>query len=190
MYTRGFTLVELIVTSAIITIILSVVMFNYGSFNDKLALSSAVQEMAITMRQAQAYGINVKEAGVNSNQFNYAYGIYFNSNTGSNTSYLIFIDSNNNYKYDSGIDQLVETLNLRNGVKITSVCDASSCPPSGYSVLHVSFLRPNPDARIFFTNNSGTTISGQMNTGKVQLSSPKGVNSYVIIENTGQIMTQ
>lgn len=187
---KAFSLVELLVSMALITIILSVTLFNYGGFNDNLAISGAIQEMAVTMRQAQTYGISVKESSSGTNQFNYAYGIYFNSVPGSNNTYTIFVDLNSNNKYDSGTDTTVETVNLRNGVVISSICDAINCPATGISILNVTFLRPNPDARIYFANSSNTIVSGPNTTGRVRLSSPKGKVSYVSIENTGQIMTQ
>lgn len=187
---KAFTLAELLVSMTIITVILSVVLFNYGGFNDNLAISGAVQEMAVTMRQAQTYGISVKEAGSGTSQFNYAYGIYFSSVSGSNDRYIIFVDSNNNNKYDAGADVTVETVNLRNGVIISSICDATTCPATGTSILNVTFLRPNPDARIYFANSSNAIVSGPNTTGRVRLSSPKGKISYVIIENTGQIAVQ
>lgn len=191
---NAFTVIELIVSMAIISFMLSVVLYNYGNFNDNLSVSAATQEMSVIVRQSQAYGINVKEGGVGTGQFNYAYGMYFSSQ--SPTSYYIFVDSNSNNKYDvgsgcgSGSTECVEKIDLRNGVTISSVCDSASCPPVGVTSLHITFLRPNPDARIYLANSSNTITSGPLSVGKVKLTSTKGTAKYVIIESTGQITIQ
>lgn len=191
-YKKAFSLVELLVSISIISVIMTVVFWNYGGFNDNLAVSGAAQEMAIAIRQAQAYGINVKETGVNSNVYSSAYGIYFDSSASSNTYYRIFVDLDGDGSYDSG--ESVEVVNLRNNVKITGVCNATTCPPSappaGITGLSITFLRPNPDARINFTNNSATIISGPVNSARIQLSSPKNKVVYVSIEVTGQVTIQ
>jgi prepilin-type N-terminal cleavage/methylation domain-containing protein len=185
---KAFSLVELIVTVSIMTVILSVVLYNYGGFNDKLALSAGAQELAVSIRQAQAFGINVKESAVSSGQFNYAYGISFSNQTPG--SYYIYVDSNSNNKYDSGGGELVERVDFKNGITINNICDSTTCPASGVTTMSVRFLRPNPDARIYFLNSSGTVVSGPISYGRVQLRSPKGTFSYVIIESTGQIVVQ
>lgn len=187
-FNKAFSLIELIVTVSIISVILSVVLYNYGNFNDKLALSAAAQELAVSIRQAQAYGINVKESGVSSNQFNYAYGIYFSNQTPN--SYYIYVDANSNNKYDSGGSELVERVDFKNGVTVNNICDSGACPATGVTTMSAGFLRPNPDARIYFINSSGTVTSGPLSYGRIQLRSTKGTFSYVIIESTGQIVVQ
>jgi len=109
-FKKGFTLVELLVTVSIATILMSLVLFNYGTFNDNIALSSAGQEMAIAVRQAQAYGVNVKEVKAGSGKFNSGYGIYFNP-ADSPSDYYIFVDTNGDKKYDA---QMVVALQIPN----------------------------------------------------------------------------
>ncbi len=190
-HNKAFTVLELLVSVSIISVILSVVFWNYTGFNDNLAVSGAAQEMAIAIRQAQTYGINVKETAVNSGTFSSAYGIYLNSSVPN--SYRIFVDLNNNNAYDSG--ESVEQVILRNGVIISGVCDSTICPPalpvpSGATGVNITFLRPSPDARMYFTNSSGTNTYGTVNSARIQLSSPKNKSVYVNIEVTGQVTIQ
>lgn len=190
----GFTLVEAVVSIAIVSIIMSVVLFNYSTFSDNLALSSAAQEMAVTIRQAQTYGLSVKEVTPGGGVFDRAYGIYFNINDQSN--YYLFVDSNGNKKYDNPAE-LIEKVSLRNGIKVSNVCNETACPPSAtVKMMDVTFLRPNPDASIYFTDISGVFVgksplispfTGYF-TGKVVLLSPKGKTLYVTIESTGQVL--
>ena len=190
-YKKGFTLIELIVTMSIVTLLMTTVLFNYGTFNDNLAISSAEQEMAVAIRQAQTYGLNVKETAASSGQFGYAYGIYFNPQ--SPTDYYLFADADNNKKYDvgsgcgSGSTECIEKFSLRNGVRISNICDSATC----YSTknLNITFLRPVPDAVIYLINNSdGSTYSSSVNTGKIELTSSKGKVLKVTIESTGQVL--
>ena len=194
----GFTIVELLVSIFIITLLLSVVLFNYGTFNDKLALSSAGQEMAIAIRQAQAYGVNVKEVGASGGVFTSAYGVYFNPSCNPD-SYYVFADTNANKKYDIGAGcgnpdtagELIEKFILRNGVIISGVCDAATCPLSAPTKsMHVTFLRPNPDANINFVDTNGSFVGGQSLTGKIRLTSLKNNTLDIVVENTGQVLAQ
>ncbi len=195
---KGFSLVELLVSISIVTMIMTVVLFGYSTFNDNLALSAAGQELAIAVRQTQSYGLNVKEVTAGSGLFSYAYGIYFDPNT-SSSDFYIFVDANNNKVYDVGSGcgsganstECVEKISLRNNVTIYQICDASACPPSlSTRKLDITFLRPNTDANIYFTDINGTILSGPVSTGKVRLISPKGKTLTVEVQSTGQISIQ
>ncbi len=199
----GFTLVEVMVSVSITTLIMLVVLFTYGTFNDSLALSSAGQELSIAIRKAQTYGLAVKEVSVGSGQFGSAYGIYVNSNVADSGNYYIFIDKKDlpfgdgtvgNGKYDVGngcgssSTECLEKFTFRNGVKISSVCDAGPCQPTGVS-MQATFLRPNPDATITFINSSGIVVGSSL-TGRIVLISPQGKTETITILNTGQISVQ
>jgi prepilin-type N-terminal cleavage/methylation domain-containing protein len=192
---KGFSIVELIVTVAIISMIMSVVMYNYSVFNDNLALSSAAQEVAIAIRQAQTYGLNVKEVTSSGGQFTSAYGIYFDKGTDT-TNYYIFADNDADRVYDvgsgcgSGSTECVSKISFRNNVRISNICSSSTCPPSGAVMMDVTFLRPNPDSKIYFTDASGTIVSGPATQGKVTLISAKNRTVNVVIESTGQVSIQ
>lgn len=195
---RGFSMVEVLVTIAIATGLMALVVTNYYTSNDSLAIKSAAQELSIAIRQAQAYGLAVRESGIGSLNFNYAYGVYFFYSSGSPaTTYVIFIDRDGDYFYDVGTGscgsvttECIETITLRNGVKITSIQNSLSAVPVGATSLNISFKRPNPDALIYFKNGSGGTVSGPTSIGKVILTSPRGVNATITVDNTGQILVQ
>ena len=193
----GFTFVELLISMAIVTFIMSVVLYNYGVFNDNLALSSAGQEMVIAVRQAQTYGLNVKEVSVGGGHFSSAYGIYFYP-SGEPTNYYIFADTNGNQRYDtgtgcgSGNTECIERLTLRNGVIMSGICDINNAcpPPGGVRRMNATYLRPNPDADIRFKTNINAPSGGPQQTGKIILTSPKGKTLIVTIENSGQVSVQ
>ncbi len=201
---NAFTLIEFLIVIAICGILMSVVLFDYGKFNDKLALSSAGQELAIAIRQAQTYGLNVKETASGSGDFKKAYGVHFDPEDPYN--YYLFIDKNIvNGVYNVGIGscgsvttECLEQIPIRSGVRISNVCRVFSgsnvCYPvsdSVYRSLDITFLRPNPDALInIVLNSSGSIVFGSQATGKVELTSSKGATTTVVIESTGQIYAQ
>ena len=192
----GFTLIELIVTISIATILLAITLFDYGTFNDRVALSSAGQKMAIAIRQAQTYGLSVKEVKVSGGNFSSAYGLYFNP-TDNSGDYYIFSDSNTiDRKYTVGngcggaVTECVEKITLRNGVKISNIYSTSVGIPACARALAITFLRPNPDADINFINNGGDICSSSQSIGKIVLTSPKNITLTITVENTGQISVQ
>lgn len=189
----GFTLVEMLVTMSIVTVISSVILFNYSSFNDKLALTAASQEMSLVIRKAENNAINVKESTVSLGTFNHSYAVYFDLN---NTSYYyLFVDKDADGRYDAGNGcgsnntECVEEVLIKNGVKISNICDSTTCPPTNATKLYIGFLRPSLDAIIYFVDNAGNYLS-TVNTGKIIISSPKGQTSTVTVEKTGQISIQ
>ena len=86
---QGFTLVEILISISIMAIFFSITLYDYGSFSDNLALSSAGQEISLAIRQVQDSGINVKSNS--SGDFSSAYGIYFS--TTDPTNYYFFVDN-------------------------------------------------------------------------------------------------
>lgn len=190
----GFSLVELLVSMAIVAVIMSVVLWNYSGFNDSLALNSAGQRLAIAVRQAEVYGLSVKEVGAGSGNFNSAYGIHV-SRTQMQGDFILFVDKNANNVYDAGngcgdpLSECITDFQLGNGITVSNVCDANQCPPGDARSMDITFLRPNPDAFIKFINPGGP-MPGNSFTGKIILTSPKGKTLTVDIEYTGQISIQ
>jgi hypothetical protein len=174
--------------------IMLTVLYSYGTFNDNLAVSAASQEMAIVIRQAQTYGLTVKEVAAGGGQFSSAYGVHFDTSDPGN--YYLFADLNGNGKYDAGSGcgnsgtECIQKNILRNGITISSFCDDTKCPPSNSATrMDVTFLRPVPDATIIFTDSSLNTIESAI-TGKVVLKSPKNKTVNVTIQSTGQVSVQ
>ncbi len=192
-FSSGFTILEMLVVIAIVTILGGAVIFGYRAFSDRLAVSAASQDIAIAIRQAQTDGVSVKQSGQDTGNFSAGYGIYFTM--ADPTSYQIFSDENNDGVYDGGAqcgnggDCLVEKDTLRSNASIVSICDVGSCSPEGLpaSAVSIVFVRPNPDALIHFSNTSGTFAD---QSARIVLTSAGGTQSTVTVESTGQISTQ
>lgn len=189
---RGFTIIELLVSMSIVVVILSVVVFNYRSSGDSLATDSLAQEIAITIRQAQTYGLGVRSTS--SGVFTHAYGVHFNP-VSNPTTYILFADkltANGSYDAGSGscgsaTTECVQIFNMRDGVTITGVCSNSTCYSSGTRSANFTFIRPSTDASIRITGGGSTT--NPVNGGVI-ITSPRGSTATITIQNTGQILVQ
>ena len=182
---KGFTLIELLVVMAIFIVITSVVLFNQNKFSSDTALTSLTYEIALQIRQAQVYGILVRQQ---TSAFDVGYGIHFQNNNGV-ISFLLFSDLNNDGKYVLGDDgNPISTFSLREGNTISNVCTTKSGVQTCFSDLatllpvDVVFRRPNPDASIIDSFN----ISN--NQVDITITSAlKDRSKTITVLNTGQI---
>src|SRR6185369_8725369 len=156
-HSRGFSLIDLLVSISIITLIMSVSLFSYRTFQNKLAVSAASQEIATAVRQAQTYGLSAKEVSKSGGDFTTGYGVSFDTNVPG--AFFIFADKNKDGVFQVGDGcgtsntECVEQDNLRDGVTLTLLCGTTdagvtSCPPSSAQSVSFVFNRPDPDATI------------------------------------------
>lgn len=186
----GFSLGQLLVVMAIVTIVLTSLIVQQGKWNDQLAVGSQAYELALMIRQAQVYGLGVREYGAGSgDKFDVGYGIHFDSNTPS--QYIFFVDRDKDRIYDAG--EALETKTFTRGVTVNRFCDVTvagveTCTGGNIRRLGLSFMRPDPKANILFLNNGGSPSPGAGNLRAfVYLRSPSGRESSVRIEGNGQV---
>lgn len=181
---RGFTLVEMMVSVGIFTVMSAIVLANYPEFRSRNAIDNLVAQVATVFKEAQIYGISVREEG--SSNFNVGYGVHIDTNV-SDKDILVFTDKNNNRTYDgSTTDTLLETFRLTGGEYISTLC-APGCPPATgggeYDSITTTFVRPNPDA-YFALNGTVTNFPSVL----IEISNPSGSYKRSIqIFSTGQI---
>jgi prepilin-type N-terminal cleavage/methylation domain-containing protein len=207
----GFTLVELLISVSIIGLITAVVVFNQSDFADQIALSNVVNEIELDIRENQIYGVSVKEFQPGSLEFSSAYGSSFNliaSQSGAlgPVSYISFIDriiTDGKYNFGAswstctvgGGSECININSLTRGNTIMDLCvrmsannDVCRSGGSGPSRIDITFLRPNPNARIAFLDSAGANLSFAGHIGaKVILRSPQGKTQSVVVYTTGQI---
>lgn len=171
---RGFSLIELLVCIAIITIISVVVLARYKSFNSTILLRDLAYEIALSTREAQVLGISVAGSG---GSFSQAYGMHFTIGT----TYILFTDGNANNRYDTGEEASVYTIGQNN--QVTDLCGNTTC---GLTSLDVLFRRPEPDA-IFFTNPTVPSVSSvSVSVGALSYTNRRTVRIWP----TGQISVE
>jgi prepilin-type N-terminal cleavage/methylation domain-containing protein len=182
---KGFTLVELVISIGIFAMMTALLLAKYGNFNQGILLTNLAYDVALTIRNAQSYGLNVKSAVRNDNLFSYPYGVHFDINSTTFTFFNDFNDDDHpsNYIYDNG--EAISTSQMKRGVKISALCVGTGPSDCGInpSSLDVAFKRPNPDAII---KGDGVTYS----YAEVTLLGTDGSTRKVVVRSTGQIAVQ
>ena len=184
---RGFSLVELVAVTGIIVILSSIVLVNNNKFGGAIQLRNLAYDLALTIRQAQTYGIAVRKFGSGVGQFGGGYGMYFDISVPS--TYTMYADVVAiNGLYDSG--ELVDSpFTIGGGYKIYDLCvtpvTLGAQEECGKPKLQTFFIRPEPDAYVRI--NTPTPVYQR---GRVILESPRGDRLAVLIEATGQISVQ
>ncbi|MBI4079924.1 prepilin-type N-terminal cleavage/methylation domain-containing protein [Candidatus Kaiserbacteria bacterium] len=192
---KGFTLIELLVVTAILTLITGLILVNNNRFGGAVLLENLAYDVALSIRQAQVYGIAVRRYGVSN--FNIGYGMHFE--TDSPTTYVLFADAiEANGLYDGCPDsiscELVESSDILRGYRIADLCATASGAGGevcGLEKLDILFRRPEPDAHISANGVSGVANPGALQErGRIVLESPRGDSKSVVVEVAGQIATQ
>ncbi len=178
----GFTLIELIVVSAIIIVITTFILFQQSKFNSSTLLRSLAYSIALSVRQAQVYGTSVRESSLGSNIFSAGYGIHIPSaGVSSADTYYIFSDLDGNGKYDVGEE--LPLFKLGKGYMINNICGVIGTSCTTVSKLTIFFRRPNPEAFI-----SDNVASDMYPAAFIQVKSTGNSDTRSVkISNTGQI---
>jgi prepilin-type N-terminal cleavage/methylation domain-containing protein len=142
--TRGFTLVELMVTVGIFVFMTALLMAKYNDFYSGIIFKNMAYDIAITIRQAQSYGISVKVDTLDSNSFNKAYGVHFSSTYPAKFSLHSYYKNGDIYTKDS----LEKSYNLKFGAIINRRGVGDGPIYYGMKSLDIVFQRPNPEAII------------------------------------------
>jgi prepilin-type N-terminal cleavage/methylation domain-containing protein len=191
---RGFTLVELLVSIGIFTLITTTSVFGYSDFNSSVLLTNLAYDVALSVRQAQFYGITVKQSSDPLVNFDSGYGVHF---TRDATSYTLFEDGRGggtlNHQYETALDpaddEAIETYSIQKGNFISRLCaKGSGSINCGLTSLDLSFMRPNPETYVALSENANPSVFDPAQTlSIICVASPKGTVRKVTVESTGQI---
>jgi len=182
---RGFTLIEVVVVIGVIAIIATITLTSFPEFAERIGIEQEAGKLILAARKAQSYALAVREFQPDSGIFP-AYGV--NVSLSNPLQYLIFGDPNGSNRFESFLNEGVETTNVEKRVSIFHICGNSQSIPQGscsLSSADIVYIRPIPT--IILTGvDSG--ISSLYNDIKVVLRSSDGsIEKNVIIWSTGQI---
>jgi prepilin-type N-terminal cleavage/methylation domain-containing protein len=200
----GFTLIELLVVCAIIIVVSTIVLIDNNKFGGDITLENFSYSVALSVRQAQVYGIAVERFGTNcttgatSACFSSGYGMHFSLATP--TTYILFADEDGTGVYDAqrSPSEVVQSNSITQGFAITGLCVIantsrnSTCQP--VNQIDILYIRPEPEAYI---TAKGSPYSCKLNPrtdcnyeAQITLTSPKGDTRSVVVDATGQISVQ
>ena len=192
-YKKGFTLVELLITIVIFVMLTGVVLFNQNKFDSTILLKNLAYDIALTIRQAQTYGVNVKESQI-SGEFT-SYGVYVNMSENKKIIFFSDLSKSKDGRFSdedttcspNDIDsECLQKYTLKRGNYISKLCvlstDNTSC--SEVNKLTIDFMRPNPDAYIYADDD----FVNRKKYAEIELSSGDGSSkSSIVVTSVGQI---
>lgn len=204
---RGFTLVEMVVVLAIISVISIVVLAGQSRFNQSLLLTDTTYTLAFSARQAQSFGLSSRAFGAVRNT---GYGLRFDRATPS--SYILFADTTSvqstpsacplgtagtperkpgNCRFDSGSDGILDTYTFSRGFAVSKFCGVMSnvkyCSDDSVplSTLDVVYTRPNTSATMTAVR-SGSTM--ELSCAELHVADPARTTTRTIrLSQLGEI---
>lgn len=184
---QGFTLIEMITVLGIFMVMTSVVLFNYNKFTNDTILTNMAYEVALSVREAQIYGVSVrKPSGDSSAEFDSPYGVHFPQVTGGTPSYFLFADADDDGLYDggstctAGVGECVIPYATQKDIRIMSVRTKDVGGGCTEGDLSMVFRRPNPEPVM----NDLT----DREYAEITLKGPRSDSErFVIVSNNGQI---
>ena len=206
-YTRGMTLVELVVVLAIFIVVSGLTMFEYQDFRSGASAQTLADDIALSVRKAQSFAIGVRNTNAD---FSSGFGVHFSVSSqesaptsGSNKQFILFADTgsepNKSYDYDSSStscdlisvsvgNECVEQISINSAEVISGIylygssdaiggSDPLQVDPNGS--LDIVFLRPEPDAFFCYRTNLTSNLGSPCDTSSL---SENGGISRVRIE--------
>ena len=189
----------MLVVLAIIIIITVIALAGQSGFDRTVALNNATYDVALSIREAQSYGVSSQSfSGTN----NAGYGIYLRS--AAPASYVLFADTyppvsatarpdakpgDGLYSSSASPSELLKTYTLNNGYSVSSFCAYASngtraCTADGLTEAAITFSRPN--TRTYVEARSSSSWSTYQ-SACVTVSNRVGDQRFVLVAENGQV---
>ncbi|MFA6554629.1 MAG: prepilin-type N-terminal cleavage/methylation domain-containing protein [Candidatus Paceibacterota bacterium] len=185
-HSRGFTLVELMVTIGIFVFMTVLTLAKYNNFYSGTIFTNLAYDIALTIRQAQTYGLSVKVVDTGTPTFGSAYGVRFkNIDTTEAKKFGLY-----SYTRVSGtyVPALEKNYNIKRGAYVSKLCTDIACTFPITGTVDVIFQRPNPEAIICVTPSIGSYTCTDRYI-KIEITSSDGSATHTIeVNSVGQIL--
>lgn len=176
----GFSILEMIVSTAIILLISGQVLVNFSNLKEASTLTRSAQELAFNIRRAQNMSVSVVAIRIGGTvQIPRAVGLRISSAAGDNDRYFFFADQNLNGFYDDPAERIEPDTLFPGNVKITAITGEVLPASPG---VHIIFY--TPEATILLSNHNGTPIPNFVN---VTLTGPSGGIQRIRTRISGQV---
>lgn len=190
---KGFTVLELVVSIAIFAIMSALLLARYGNFNQGILLDNLAYDIALTIRNAQSYGLNVRSSSRTANLFDKPYGVHFDIN--NPTNFIFFVDTagygvynpNIDLDNDGNPDQILSKTTITRGSKISQICVNGCTGGTPVTSVDITFKRPDPNAII---KMNGRTDIYNSDTDITVMSADGSTIKRVKVRSTGQVTVE
>jgi len=173
---KGFTLVEVLVTTFIISVLSVILVVNWRENEKNYLVQQVAQEIVQNIRKAQGLALSGKNYAEKNIQKIDFYGVVFEKD--NVTSYKIFGNTSGNSDYQPA-DFVVDTISLDPNITIDSLSSGTN------KDLNVLFSIPDG-----FTSFYPTSTSATITIKRTGTTCPSKTCRNIIIKNTGQITIQ
>jgi len=199
----GFTIVELMVVIAIIVTISAIVLIDYRSGNDQLALQRSAHKLAQDLRIAQEMAMSSAEVnGVVPHGIGILMAIDGPSSGGppatagplpvSTSTYHIYADNNGDNKFNPSTDSIVREIDLSENRVFISEISVTGVTGTIHRA-YVFFVPPDPDTRIFNRRAAMTANNTDPGTGiriTLALESDPSITRVIVVNQAGLIYVE
>ncbi len=188
---NGFTLVELLISVGIITVVSTIVLLKYSSFDSGVLLKNTAYEVALALREAQAKSVSGSHDG--GGDARYPFGVTFTPDSKKYTIFR-FASSTGDPYYDVGgagsYATGLSTTTIERSMYVTDVCvnagSTDACAVDGVTRLDISFRRP--EFRALFHAEGYTGDQSDIQSAKIKVGSTNGTDVFVVeVSRLGQI---
>lgn len=152
---KGFTLIESIVTIAVIVIMAVIVLANYDTLRTQSALNRAVQKIVVDIRKAQNFSAQTRR--LSDGSIPCGYGIHYEADD----TYILFADIDNSGSLCGNADQMYDT---NDDVDVEIIRIRQQSMEFSGSFQDILFFPPDPLTFINGGNPPGVHDSGLSTT--------------------------
>ena len=171
---KGFSLMELMVAIAIISIMTSMSVVSYRDFNNSKALSFGLKQFLMDFRVVQNNALGVLQH--NGDIPDGGYGIRIST---GDSSYIMFADDDGEYDYDGGTE-IISIVDLPSGVTINSITINS------ITTTPVDIIFSPPYGEVFI-NTKSTFTESEVIKVEIEICSSSSLCKTFIVNSEGLI---
>ncbi len=208
---QAFTAMELIVVIGIFLLMSTLTLYNYNQHKKQIQRANLAEDVALTLRQAQVYGISASSKTIGTVDFNdksYT-SDFFDAQNGKvqdiahdrsirgvsleigSDQLILFDDIDRNYRFDKEKDRIIDKRLIHYpGIRFREVrfCRENSCFEAKEGMIYVTFQRPYPDAYIYYAKTKESSLDGPFDTVTIIIGNGHNKESAVEINNIGNIV--